>query len=274
MTADELRAVLVSKGFEAGHADRLASRSRPGIKLTTVDLGGEHAPIGSSKLGGLPDLPKGFGWPRRAGVPMEFVAQINLAEIQAAAKEEALPSRGLLSFFVVMEALFGPGSSPADQRLWHFDSEPGSFERATPPPGPERRSFFGLVKRREPVRVYKPCGLRPERTRTFPGEPGDLPDDDLDRFYGLLTEIGGNHRMLGHAHPIQNEMEPECERITGGGRDREAALARWRLLLQVDTDEKHSDMMWGDSGTLYYWIAEEDLRARRFERHLLICQCC
>jgi uncharacterized protein YwqG len=32
-------------------------------------------------------------------------------------------------------------------------------------------------------------------------------------------------------------------------------------------------MMWGDLGMLYYWIREEDLAARRFDRVWGISQC-
>jgi uncharacterized protein YwqG len=47
---------------------------------------------------------------------------------------------------------------------------------------------------------------------------------------------------------------------------------RWRLLLQVPSVEA-AGMMWGDAGCLYYWIRDDDLAARRFERCWLILQC-
>ena len=46
----------------------------------------------------------------------------------------------------------------------------------------------------------------------------------------------------------------------------------WRLLFQIDSDEA-ADMMWGDVGTIYFWIRESDARARRFEASWLILQC-
>jgi uncharacterized protein YwqG len=46
----------------------------------------------------------------------------------------------------------------------------------------------------------------------------------------------------------------------------------WWLLLQVDSDDRAS-MMWADLGRVYFWIREEDLRERRFERAWAILQC-
>jgi uncharacterized protein YwqG len=52
----------------------------------------------------------------------------------------------------------------------------------------------------------------------------------------------------------------------------EAGAADWRLLLQVDSDE-NATMMWGDTGRVYFWMRDEDLRAARFERVWTILQC-
>jgi uncharacterized protein YwqG len=32
--------------------------------------------------------------------------------------------------------------------------------------------------------------------------------------------------------------------------------------------------MWGDSGTIYYWIRRQDLHRARFDRAWMILQCC
>lgn len=44
-----------------------------------------EVPLGSSRVGGLPDLPKGAEWPTGpGGMPYAFIAQINLAELRDA----------------------------------------------------------------------------------------------------------------------------------------------------------------------------------------------
>lgn len=50
-------------------------------------------------------------------------------------------------------------------------------------------------------------------------------------------------------------------------------MSEWRLLLQLDSDDA-SDMMWGDSGILYFWIREADARAGDFSNVWVILQCC
>jgi uncharacterized protein YwqG len=80
-------------------------------------------------------------------------------------------------------------------------------------------------------------------------------------------------------------MELECAEVTRGiytgdataSKDPRAAEAarhqyEWRLLLQVDTDDD-AKMMWGDAGRIYFWIRDEDLRARRFDKTWLVFQC-
>lgn len=84
---------------------------------------------------------------------------------------------------------------------------------------------------------------------------------------------------------IQGDMMVECAMVSAGlycgdataYEDPRRPLFRkqaceWRLLLQVPSAES-AGMMWGDAGCLYYWIREDDLRARRFERSWMILQC-
>ncbi len=106
------------------------------------------------------------------------------------------------------------------------------------------------------------------------------------------------HRVMGWPFLIQNDnMEAECETSTrhagvlgrlgdavrsastgGSSEDEGRAFERtardsWQLLLQVDSDDA-AGMMWGDSGLLYFWIRDDDLAARRFERVWCAMQCC
>lgn len=58
--------------------------------------------VGSSRLGGLPDLPDDVAWPVRKRLPMQHVAQIACAKLPPS----ELPRDGVLSFFVSTEWAF------------------------------------------------------------------------------------------------------------------------------------------------------------------------
>lgn len=80
-------------------------------------------------------------------------------------------------------------------------------------------------------------------------------------------------------------MELECQLVSNGvycgdsegyHSRRVAELAAgagsWRLLLQLDSDDD-AGMMWGDLGSLYFWIREEDARNADFSNAWMILQC-
>ena len=60
-------------------------------------------------------------------------------------------------------------------------------------------------------------------------------------------------------------QDPRVPMLESGAKD-------WMLLLQVDTDDK-AQMIWGDVGTLYYWIRRQDLENRDFDKVWMIFQC-
>ena len=55
--------------------------------------------IGTSKLGGTPDLSVSFDWPKYKEEPMVFIGQLNLKELKSFHKNEILPQKGILYFF-------------------------------------------------------------------------------------------------------------------------------------------------------------------------------
>lgn len=91
------------------------------------------------------------------------------------------------------------------------------------------------------------------------------------------------HRLLGHPQPVQDAVEVDCEVTSSGtyfdgefGEKQRAVYRnarRWRLVLQLDSDDDHSNMMWGDVGKLYFCLPEAALAELRFEEGVMILQC-
>ncbi|MBX3232319.1 MAG: DUF1963 domain-containing protein [Labilithrix sp.] len=95
--ADLDRAIAAAKLGE--HAELVRAVVQPCVDLRTLTRAADDA-IGTSRLGGLPDLPPAEPWPRLRGQALAFLAQLELHALHALHEGLALPREGLLSFFV------------------------------------------------------------------------------------------------------------------------------------------------------------------------------
>jgi len=278
--ADTL-AMLVAAGLGrvAGDLDRLM---QPSIRMTSRAVAETSLSVGVSRLGGSPDLAPDVPWPEWRDVPLAFVAQIRLEEVQPYDVGHLLPPSGMLSFFYdARQQTFG--DDPAGRGSWRvlYDaSGPGHLQRR---PAPAALPSVGR---------FTACAVTFAGEFTLPQEPGlEIPDldwtpDELKRYEAVLAmypsqadQAAIRHRLLGHPDTLQDDMRLECQLAAYGVKDpddpRAAQLARgalnWQLLLQVDSDE-HAGMRWGDAGMIYYWIEREALAARRFDNAWLVLQ--
>ncbi len=119
----------------------------------------------SSWLGGLPRL-GGAPWPRGAdGVPLPFVAQIDLVELAVACPETPLPRTGSLAFFLGTGAVVAVPEGPHDFTDPPADLPPAFDEGGRPfpaAPGRLSRWFFPFWPV-EPVALGLPETLRDHR---------------------------------------------------------------------------------------------------------------
>jgi uncharacterized protein YwqG len=240
-----------------------------------------------------------------------FVAQVNLAEVppgEPSGSVPDLPRRGMLLFFCDEESL--PSGSPEDSDAFSvaylpLDPDDETLTRlaevpeglAAPGGHADRWGMPGVVVLEALPELALPAPF-PDEVRAM-----GLSDEETDAYWRLTEELEREgarvdasvaeapgtaryppiHRLGGVPHEIQNPMEAECE-LARRGEDplalpysrqeevAEEAKARWRLLLQVDSDDA-AGMMWGDAGMLYYWIRDDDLAARRFDRAWCVMQC-
>jgi len=277
------RSLLEEAGIEARHLDSLQKLVRPALRLETRKVPQADLALGQSRLGGEPDLPPKFSWPVYKGKPLAFIAQVNLEAVARVMSTAPLPKRGHLWFFYA-----------ADQDNWGFDPKDrgSSVVHHEADVALERRA----LPRELPAQGrFPPCAIVMSSYVDIPSMEDERnplmgsDDDTFDNYTEVKDQLAAPsndvaHKLLGHAQTIQGAMELECALTTNGiytgdGRgykDRRAAkLAQsqydWRLLLQIDTDDS-AGMTWGDAGRIYYWIREQDLLARRFDRSWLVLQ--
>lgn len=276
------RSLLASHGL-ARYAPAIAELVRPAVQLTTRKVPAAALALGQSRIGGEPDLPSRFHWPTYHGKHLAFVAQINLDDVAQVMPDSPLPKQGQLWFFYAWDQEhWGFDPKDAGSSAVHYEPNAKLARHALPDDIPAEGRFASCAVT---FRAYAdiPDGSD-ERNPTVNAD-----DATQERYQDVRNSVasagGTSHKLLGYPEPIQDEMEAECATVTNGiymgdttgpehprYEELEATKHQWRLLMQVDTDDA-ADMMWGDAGRLYFWIRDQDLRERRFDKTWMILQC-
>lgn len=237
-----------------------------------------------SKLGGIPDVAATFVWPHWKDRPLTFLAQVDLSEMARFPLCSDLPPQGLLGFF------YDP-----DQETWGFD--PGDRGSWLVHHEPDANLLRRAVLPVKSPAVHPPCALEASEVETLPTLDSPAVDalgltpEERDMYWQVVDPIaeerdgGTRHRMLGHASPIQSDMQLECQLASNGiycgdatgyadprAKTLAAGAGAWRLLMQIDSDD-NAEMMWGDCGRLYFWITGDALRRAAFGESWMILQC-
>lgn len=215
---------------------------------------------GLSRLGGEPDLSEDQKWPVGPEGPLGFVGQFDLAEVRRAGGPEWLPGSGLLLAFhddrwgeaEQVQVLFSQAnersqtSPPAGvPDYWRYHALPIAFDRRPSLPSLE---WLGIDPR-----TVAPSGAA---WAELAGIADDQPKPEA------LHQLGG----------YPDEIQPEClpnsaefAPLRGAWRPK----SPWRLLLQIDTDER-TGMAWQDGGRIYVLVREADAHAGDFSRTVTI----
>jgi hypothetical protein len=230
----------------------------------------DSIPADHSSLSGAPLLDPCELWPTREGRSLEFLAQINLAQVPPSSRSG--PTSGLLSFFY-----------DAEEQPWGFEEE--DMGSGVVLYHPDISSLRSVLKPesgshpplRKPLRFNETLSFTP--SRAFEDDFFELlssSDDEvkaaLDGYYERLLEGGqeDTHRVFSPPFLVQNDMDDElalAAQLYGL-----PAETKWSMILQLDSD---SDLgwCWGDAGCLYFWVPTKDLAEGRFDRSWVVLQC-
>lgn len=249
-----------------------------------------------SKLGGLPYLPADFEWPtytsRDDGEtrPLSFFCQINLTQVRDYDRDDVLPHSGMLYFFYECESSLW-GFDPEDKgaaRVFYYDSIEGFAPIELPEAIAEEHRIPNLAiefSARSSYPKFEELGLHSSVSCSWENY-----DKALERLGVEIDCDPEDHKLLGYADIIQDEMLTECERVSrglscGGPESYEATpkeikeiinqrASDWTLLMQIGTVEiEDFEWMFGDCGMLYFYIRKGDLAAKNFENTEFSVQC-
>jgi hypothetical protein len=272
---------------------------RYSIRLHTAMATDDELELGVTKIGGRPDLPEDIPWPEWRDAPLNFLAQIRLADIAAHDLNSGLPHAGMLSFFFDYTN-WGTQGREAEGSLatvLHIP-EDVSLQRLTWPDVLDVRERYTPLAVTSFAReltvpgfdspIIEQCGFTLDSL--YP--PGDTSEHamtarriedvmlDIDRFlHDTYDSRGCAHRLLGYGDEIQGGLESSWHWLAKEITATEPILPAfsavqtvdWRLLLQVDSDE--NGMTWGDVGRIYYGLPRQALAARDFSRTIAELQC-
>jgi uncharacterized protein YwqG len=277
-TLDDIELLFKAADLEQ-YIDRIKPLVRSKIILSLLPAEESEIDIAKSKIGGLPHLPKEETYPtNELGKSLSFIGQINLEEVTDYDDSGLLPKTGLLSFFYC-----------ADQEVWGFEPNNKQRFKVIYFDNTNELVRYDFPIDLEPHSIFKPNLLSFTSSLSLPSWDDDGVEDifeaqDWDNYLEISLE--SDNQMLGYANNIQGSMELTCQLVTNGidcggsagyKDPRRSELEKdkhdWILLLQMDSDEDKTRMMWGDGGRIYFWLKKQDLLNKDFDKAWCILQC-
>jgi uncharacterized protein YwqG len=248
------------------HEKLFAHWRRPALTLKAAKRGG-------SWLYGSPDLPV-EDVPRHEGRPMQLLARIDLTDAAGLLRENPWPTHGALYFFTAVDSAGAPMEDEmfnprATRVLW--------WTGVTVADGAQHDELAP----RQPLELATHEAVWPDISAAIV-EAANLDDVALESYRAWLETQGwadqpSGHRLGGYPTILQqNDLEAQAaqiadaENIAAHDVAENSAAHRWRLLLQLDSDDTCT---WGtDSGMLYFLIRDDDLARHDFSRVVAICE--
>lgn len=221
-----------------------------------------------SKVGGLPYWPKEAPYPTAAdGRPLFFLAQLNFADMPAL---KPFPTSGIVQFYIYDDELYGMdfdnGENQANFRILYFSAPlldekdlqttlplPADYDLLPHHPEHSYPLTFETVVEVAPITDYR---FWQHFGADFFLQFGER-EWELQDAAGRAVRSDG-HKVGGYAYFTQDDPRRSDDPML--------------LLFQLDSDED-MDLMWGDIGVGHFFIREQDLIARRFDRVLYDWDC-
>lgn len=196
--------------------------------------------LGTTKLGGHPELPANTPWPRVKGEPLTFLAQLNLADF-APHLGPALPKAGLLSFFM--------GNVGGSDRAGYCENAKVLFTKpGTKLTRHEVPDDFGDV-------IYQACSVKLHPTLSLPSPTNPHATKALE---GAALETYEND-VFDAQHAL-----PRVLGYRDHGYDAEVPRTA-QLLLQLPGDPQ-TDMEFGDADALSFFVDAKALARGDFSK--------
>ncbi|QDU26992.1 hypothetical protein ETAA8_20760 [Anatilimnocola aggregata] len=245
----------------------------------------DYSVLGSSRYGGVPDLPVSMPWPRSERGFLTFLMQVNLAEVPKLFRNP-LPKKGLLYFFVEDDT----GAADVDAKIVFVDAKSVQLKKAKPPSHEQfsRPDYLGLKAHKlrlgfgiDVPSYFSPLfqfveksvaenglGTAEDRLVALVREAarGNGRYDEAGQLLGSAFTHGGDPCMAAFLHSqgkLDRLYDSQYQRRNHKSID--AGARQWKLLWTIGSSRKVKSCF-GDFGSLQAFINTEDLKRQDFSR--------
>ncbi|GAA3950778.1 hypothetical protein GCM10023085_36820 [Actinomadura viridis] len=222
--------------------------ARPAVRLVS---GGEAA----VRLGGAPLLPPGEPWPVWRGRPLGHLGTVDFARLPGV---PGLPGEGTFAFYYASGLPRPWGDDPGQRGAWRVYT--GDLHEVEPPDG---------------AQVFPHCALSAEPFLSLPAPQEPLLQRLESVYSGVLPvyeqlhvawrqhiwpDDAPVHQLGGWPVLVERPVGPDCHTAATGHEtgaaplstdELAAAAEEWRLVLQLDSDERLG-WHWGEPGRVYF----------------------
>lgn len=272
-TAQDIQQLFTDNGL-TDYWHKFADKLKPCFRIRYSPAQDQDIPIGKSKLGGLPDLPRQTEWAKFHHLPLTFLAQINLAELPDDDVRKLLPDKGLLSFFYSLE---NDDYTSSPHKVLFSDRPINDLERKAAPANLTANEMIYETGHIHSMAIEQslPGGETEYVLETFKN------DDQKRWIYWELAEpdnsIETTNKQFGYPYHSDDRFELICECIATGDKQldqinsfteiqKQAIRDKWVLLLQIDSNTDLNMYMGADLDCFYFWITEDDLTRKDFTK--------
>jgi uncharacterized protein YwqG len=275
--------------IEKEDKEKIIEMIRPTIGIKTKSTDDKSIKIGKSKIGGKPDLPQDFEWPKVNGIPMLFCAQYNLSELTKYDKENILPKKGYLYIFLSLDQEWNEFNS-VNQPFKFIYSESENIIRTKFPDDFEENQKFNTAL----IEYFEYFTLPDDENYKLFELEKKYNNELYFKFYQpteeylvevLYQDYDSMHQLLGHDRSIQSSVVYDFASKDLGfyGAENSEYQNRWNdilelsktyeLLLQLDCFDKNTDLSkFGGSGTYYFGISKSNLEMKNFNNVKMVFQ--
>jgi len=267
--------------IEKSDKEKLIKMIRPTVGIRTKSSDDKNVKVGKSKIGGKPDLPKDFEWPKADNKSMLFCAQYNLSELTKFDKENNLPKKGFFYVFLSLDQDWKEFNG-VNQPYKLIFSENENIVRTEFPNDLEKNQTFKTAEI-EYFQFYTIPDDENYKLFEFDKKYEDFyfyfyqPTDEY-LIEELYEDSNKMHQILGYDRSIQSSVVYEFASKELGLYLAESSQhkKRWNdilelsktyeLLLQLDCDDPNTDLSkYGGSGTYYFGLSKTDLEKKNFD---------